>query len=365
MVRRQDTRGDAFHMVVAGRVFQPFKGKAKSARARAQEALAKAVSQAVQDAHPLPWTSKLGELGGLDILLQAETDERSHGPTLTVTLAGEGTYRIAPIGDPGAVPNLVQGLEQTLRGLDKKLAEQRAVATRLQGELERYRQRAGEPFASEDAYHHLVMLRDRLKLLLRAQEAPSTEVAAGSGEAQPTIEQTIAAYRSLPFWTQSPAATASSESAALAPATAEAMPEALSESPSSEPPEQTWDRDEATVGQPENLQRVVEAAPSPAPRSQPPRHRRPRQLRLFDEPEAPAAPSTRVQTASARPAVQLSLFDLEPTAPQVDAHDRRPAALEQRRGGRLDDHPSRPQLGAFTAMVDKRRSATGMDLSGS
>lgn len=45
-------------------------------------------------------------------------------------------------------------------------------------DLERYRERGGVPFASEDAYQQLVPLRNRLKALLSKQETAENKRAA-------------------------------------------------------------------------------------------------------------------------------------------------------------------------------------------
>ena len=184
IARRSDTKGDAFVMQVGDRVIRPEKGEKRTARLRAQDALALAVAKAqvASLGAPMPWERKLGTLGGLDVVMKADIDHLSKSGRFSVALEGAGTYDVARIENPKHCPALIQGLESALRSFDGKLAKYRAESDKWQADLARYRKRAGRPFPSEGVYQELVPLRDRLKALLQQQEIKSAKPEASRAE---------------------------------------------------------------------------------------------------------------------------------------------------------------------------------------
>ena len=204
---RTDTKGDAFVMQVGDRVIQTKKGEKRTARMRAQDALALAVAKTHSDflGTKMPWSQKLGTLGGLDVVLKADVDRLSKAGKLTVAIEGAGSYSVARIENPKNCPVLIQGLEQTLRSFDGKLAQYRATSEKWAVDLERYRERAGVPFASEAAYQELVPLRRSLKALLSKQETENKEDPEQAGPpVHEQIREVIDTYRSLSIHADEP-----------------------------------------------------------------------------------------------------------------------------------------------------------------
>lgn len=169
IARRTDTKGDAFVMRVGDRVFKPEKGEKKTARQRADAAIALAIAQLGTSFHERE--IKLGEIGGFDIVLKSGFDTFTKSVEYNVSLEGADSYRVAYFqGDPKACPALVQALEQKLRSLDKSLAFSRGEAEKREANLEQYRARAGAVFPGEEVFGQLSPLRDRLEILLSKKD---------------------------------------------------------------------------------------------------------------------------------------------------------------------------------------------------
>ena len=142
----------------------------------------------------MPWHIKLGELGGLDVVLMAERDSLSRAGKFSVALEGAGSYAVTNIENPKKCPALIQPLEQRLRGLDGKLAEHRAIRDKMERDLERYQERAGLPFPSEAELQQVVPLRDQLRTLLSRQES---EEEGEKEEVQDKIRFIVDVYQGL------------------------------------------------------------------------------------------------------------------------------------------------------------------------
>ena len=194
--RRLETKGDKFAMQVGDLVFKPEKGEKRTARQRADAALALAVAKTYREnlRTPMPWEQKLGTLGGLDVVLTARFNRLSQDEDFAVTLEGAATYHASNIVYPWQCPALTQHLEHTLGSLDKKLALCEATREQMAAELERYQERADVPFASEAEFQQLVPLRDRLKVLLRG---PETDDQMGQVEIEEEIRFITEVYRGL------------------------------------------------------------------------------------------------------------------------------------------------------------------------
>lgn len=192
--RRRETKGDAFVMSVGDREFRKTRGEKKTARVRAQDALGMAVMSAAKVKGQAPWSEKLGEIGGLDIVLNATVSRLTKGRDLTLTIEGAGSYEVGSrITNTKDVK--VQNLELVLASFDKRLAEHSAVKHRMVSELERYEGRLDVRFPSEELYQELVPLHKRLKVLLSKQqreEETGSEVSAGE-----EIAWIVEAYRKL------------------------------------------------------------------------------------------------------------------------------------------------------------------------
>ena len=198
--RRQETKGDAFLMTVGDRTFKREKGEKKTARIRAQGALELAIAQAyVDNRGPMPWEMKLGELGGLDIVLNAEVDALTKGGRYSLTLEGADSYLVANKISPTACPPFIHDLEQQLRTFDGRLARLRADLEKRSSDLERYSERAGAAFPQEAAFLELAPLRDKLKALLQQEEAED------SVTVQAEIDGVVEAYRNLDVHAEQPA----------------------------------------------------------------------------------------------------------------------------------------------------------------
>lgn len=194
---RLSTKGEAFVMKVGDHVFAPEKGEKKTARQRAQDALAQAIVTAdLQMPGAKSWEHKLGEIGGMDIVLKS--GKFSSGGRLSVTLEGAGSYLIAYNVEPMMCPNLVQGMEQMLKSFEGRLATHEGARENLLTEQARYEQRAGIPFASEEAFQKLRPLRDQLQVLLSKQESEEARDGTEEGPSvEDQIEGVIDAYRNL------------------------------------------------------------------------------------------------------------------------------------------------------------------------
>ncbi len=167
VARRQDTKGDAFVMRVGNHEIRKQKGEKKTARQRADDLLSLAVAKASVSGFR---DHKVGEIGGLNIILKAES-KVVMGGKWSIVLEGEGDHHVLRITNPKSCTQLVHYLEQELRSFDGRLAKLRGQRDKWQSDLERYSTRIGSPFPSEDAYQRLEPLRDRLQALLSQQEA--------------------------------------------------------------------------------------------------------------------------------------------------------------------------------------------------
>ena len=191
---RLPTKGDAFVMKVGDRVFKAEKGEKKTARQRGQEALAQAVATVdLQMPNGKSWEHKLGEIGGMDIVLKS--GDLSYGGRLTVTLDGVGSYVVEYNIEPLMCPNLTQNMEKELKSFDSRLARSEAMHEELTTERDRYEERAGIPFGSEEAFRKLRPLRDQLQVLLSRME--SEEVKEGEPELNEDDRITLKEYHTL------------------------------------------------------------------------------------------------------------------------------------------------------------------------
>lgn len=173
IARRQETQGDAFVMTVGAQTFQKDGTKKRTARQRAEDALALAVARTSieQSGARHSWSEKLGELGGFDVVLSGEvTSGRRY---LTVELEGAKNYPVATIHNPTVCPALIPPLETTLRNLDKALATERGDLVRKERDLEDVEARSGKPFASEEEYTALRDLKNELSSILSGQHVDS------------------------------------------------------------------------------------------------------------------------------------------------------------------------------------------------
>ena len=201
VARRRDTRGDVFSMTVDGR--QVAASRDKTLRQSADLALALAVARASNEirssaasaTHERYLNTKIGELGGLDVIL--ESRPHAEGNRFRIMIEGSGSYQVAQIDSPKSCPPLVQKLEHRLKSLDRDLAAERASLSAMNSDLARYQERKGASFASEDSYQALGPMRDRLKQLLRIQEnEPARDKDEGPSTSE-EIETLIGKYRAL------------------------------------------------------------------------------------------------------------------------------------------------------------------------
>jgi N12 class adenine-specific DNA methylase len=136
---RQPTRGDAFAIVVEGRVHSDRKagGAALLAALRARQ-LAKAEGD---------WT--LGSIGGFTITASTLLLQRRH-TWIELFLERNGTAEIVDYGDDTTALGIISRLEHSLGRFETELLMQRRTLADEEARLPGYEQRAGQTFAFED-----------------------------------------------------------------------------------------------------------------------------------------------------------------------------------------------------------------------
>jgi hypothetical protein len=136
---RQPTRGDAFSIVVEGRVHNDRKagGAALLSALRARQ-LAKAEGD---------WT--LGSIGGFTITASTRLLQRRH-TWIELFLERNGTAEIIDYGDDTTALGIISRLEHSLGRFETELLMQRRTLTEEEARLPGYEHRAGQTFAFED-----------------------------------------------------------------------------------------------------------------------------------------------------------------------------------------------------------------------
>ncbi len=220
---RRDTRGEAFAMTVAGRLF--------TSRADAGAALATRLLAAADQAGPHPRTLRgLVNIGGLTFDATVHRDERE--PEYVLALAEVPQARVrGPLTSlrETAPASLPVRLENRLVSLDRTLAECRDQLDRCHGEISRAQQQLGKPFGYaaelEQARTRVTSLNDQITALAQTSE-PTPPASHGGdppdrvGAAVTAARAAAAAVSTTPQHTSSPPASASSPSVAAHQTTA-------------------------------------------------------------------------------------------------------------------------------------------------
>lgn len=166
-----DTAGDAFRMVVEGKTFVKTPGEEKSARQRAEAALAVAVATAHVQNHGFKWEQKVGEIGGFSILAKGKRSNSASPVRFDDTwleLEGDRAYEVrnSRMGDPKSPPALVSKLEAAIRSVGSQLDQARARKAAFEEELVGYQGLQDRAFPMEAEYRKLIPMKNRLQLLL-------------------------------------------------------------------------------------------------------------------------------------------------------------------------------------------------------
>ena len=186
VTRRVDTAGDEFRMLVGAKTFVKTPGEEKTARQRAESALAVAIATAHAQSHGFKWEQKVGEIGGFSILAKGKRSNSASPVRFDETwleLEGDRAHEVrgSRIVDPKSPPTLVSKLEATLRGLGSQLEEARTRKAAFVEELAGYQGLQDRPFPMEAEYRKLIPMKSRLQLLLSGEsdkEATLEEIAA-------------------------------------------------------------------------------------------------------------------------------------------------------------------------------------------